>query len=244
MQQDLEALAPRLRAARRILVLTGAGISAESGIPTFRGAGGWYRNRPAHELASPEGFAESPETVWEWYDYRRQLIARAEPNAAHHALHQWEQHARVIIVTQNVDDLHERAGSSRILHVHGSIWRVRCTRGCAVADDHRVPMPEIPPRCACGALLRPDVVWFGEHLPAPVLHDIEQEMTDPFDLALVVGTGADFGYIQAWARRARADGALLVDVNPVTTQLSAFSDAHLAAPAGEVLPQITTLLSQ
>ena len=242
MRQDLESLAPRLRTAQRILVLTGAGISAESGIPTFRGAGGWYRNRPAHVLASPEGFAESPETVWEWYDYRRQLIARAEPNAAHRALFDWERHAEVVIVTQNVDDLHERAGSSRIFHVHGSIWRVRCTSGCDTVDDVRVPLPELPPRCNCGALLRPDVVWFGEQLPVFVLQQIEHSLQIPFDLALVVGTGADFGYIQSWGRRAQSAGALLIDVNPDVSQLSAFSDAHLAAPAGAVLPQITTLL--
>jgi NAD-dependent deacetylase len=242
MQQNLEPRAARLRSAKRVLVLTGAGISAESGIPTFRGAGGWYRNRPAHVLASPEGFAESPETVWEWYDYRRQLIARAQPNAAHHALHDWEQHAEVIIVTQNVDDLHERAGSSHIFHVHGSIWRVRCLSGCPVTLDERAPLPELPPRCSCGALLRPDVVWFGEQLPVPVLQQIEQSLQTPFDLALVVGTGADFGYIQSWARRARAAGALLLDVNPDVSQLTAFSDAHLAAPAGEVLPQLTELL--
>src|SRR6516225_8863432 len=164
---SLRAVPLLLAEASRIGALTGAGVSAESGIPTFRGAGGLWRQRKAEELATPGGFARDPKLVWEWYDWRRGLIADAEPNAGHRALVELE--ARKIqftLITQNVDGLHDRAGSRNILKLHGDIWTVRCS-GCEnERRDLRTPLPEIPPKCSCGGTERPGVVWFGEGLPA------------------------------------------------------------------------------
>jgi NAD-dependent deacetylase len=149
-----------LRDAHSVCVLTGAGISAESGIPTFRGAGGLWRQFRAEDLATPRAFAQDPKLVWEWYEWRRGLIAAVQPNAGHFALAELEQRStRFTLVTQNVDGLHRLAGSRNVLEIHGSIWRVRCT-GCSFEQhDGRVPLPEVPPRCErCGSMLRPGVV--------------------------------------------------------------------------------------
>ena len=185
------------------------------------------------------GFQRDPRLVWEWYDYRRQLVHKAEPNPGHRAIAQWQSEKDVVLVTQNVDDLHERAGTRDAVHIHGSLWRVKCFGGCGVREDRRVPLPELPPVCErCGTLLRPDVVWFGEMLPAAEIARVEAELARPFDLVLVVGTEAVFGYIQDWALRAKQRGAFLVEVNPGETVLSAAADARLAGAAGECLPQL------
>ena len=232
----MDALASRWLKARRILVITGAGISAESGLPTFRGAGGWYRERRAEELASMAGFQRDPALVWEWYDLRRRLVAEAEPNAAHRIVASWQDRADVTLVTQNVDDLHERAGSRSLIHVHGSIWDVSCMGSCGRWEDRRVPLPELPPTCTqCQSLLRPGVVWFGELLPAPALQRVAQALREPFDLAFVIGTEAVFGYIQEWAVQAQRRGALVVEVNPATTVLSPLADVRLEGAAATML---------
>jgi len=141
-------------------------------------------------------------------------------------------------VTQNVDDLHERAGSRDVLHVHGLIWRLRCTADGSLFEDRRVPLPEIPPRCRCGAFARPDVVWFGETLETTVVQTIDALVREPFDVVLVVGTEATFGYIRDWARHARSGGALLVEVNPRATELTPDVDGRLEGTAAEILPSI------
>ena len=163
---DLEQAREWLSQATRVAVLTGAGISAESGVPTFRGDGGLWKEYKAEDLATPEAFLKDPRLVWEWYNWRRELIAKALPNAAHKALVQLEIKKReYTLVTQNVDGLHDRAGSGRMLKLHGDIWRMRCTACGANWPDRRAPLPKIPPHCACGGLARPGVVWFGEPLP-------------------------------------------------------------------------------
>lgn len=236
---EVEAARSALRDARRVLVLTGAGVSAESGIPTFRGEDGWWKRRDPMELATPEAFGREPDEVWAWYDYRRRLIADAEPNAAHRALAGWAGDGREVrIITQNVDDLHERAGSDDVIHIHGSIWRVRCTGCGAVYEDRRAPLPELPPTCdRCGDHpVRPDVVWFGESLPAAELRRVQAVFDrGAIDLALVIGTEAVFGYIRQWAELARRAGAMLVEVNPSRTGLSGIVDLRMAGKAGEVL---------
>lgn len=232
----LERVGARLADARRVLVLTGAGISAESGIPTFRGQDGWWRREDPKELATWAAFDRDPSHVWEWYEYRRGLVRGADPNAGHRAVAGWEAAGReVLVATQNVDDLHERAGSGDVVHIHGSIWRVRCV-GCGREAERREhPLPERPPRCGCGELLRPAVVWFGEMLPAAPIRRIESFLAGGVDLAFVIGTEASFGYIQGFARAARETG-LLVEVNPSRTVLSDAVDVRLEGPAGEVLP--------
>src|SRR5205085_5966612 len=151
----------RRRKWERIVVFTGAGVSADSGIPAFRGAGGLWRNFRSEDLATPEAFARDPQLVWEWYESRRRLLRDAQPNAAHRAIAKLDD---AVVVTQNVDALHARAGSRDIIELHGNVFRVRCTRERTTRDAVEA-FGEIPPDCECGALLRPDVVWFGEMLP-------------------------------------------------------------------------------
>jgi NAD-dependent deacetylase len=223
---------------RPVAVLTGAGISAESGVPTFRGEGGVWRDFRPEELATPQAFRRDPALVWEWYDWRRGLIAECEPNAAHETLAAMEAAlSDVTIVTQNVDGLHQAAGSEDVLELHGNIWRVRCT-GCGrLTEDHRVPLPDLPPRCsACGALLRPDVVWFGESLPAGVL-DAAWEAAARCGMMLVIGTSAVVQPAASLPMVALRQGARLVEVNPAETPLSAHAHEVLRAPAAEALPR-------
>jgi NAD-dependent deacetylase len=228
-----------LASASRVLVVSGAGISAESGIPTFRGPGGWWRNLDPMRLATPEAFASDPVLVWEWYDHRRRGVAETEPNPGHRAIAALERPGReVVLLTQNVDDLHERGGSGTVHHVHGSLWTVRCTREGTLTENREVPLREIPPLCACGALLRPHITWFGETIMMEAVLPVEEGLRAGVDVALVVGTEASFPYILEWAHRAREGGALLVEVNPVATSLTPFADLHLQGPAGEVLPEV------
>jgi NAD-dependent deacetylase len=227
-----------LQDASSIAVLTGAGVSAESGIPTFRGQGGLWRQYRPEDLATPQAFARDPKLIWEWYDWRRGLIARAEPNPGHIALAEIERRARTFtLITQNVDDLHERAGSRNVLHVHGSIWTVRCLACHAESTDKRAPLPEIPPRCECGGLLRPGVVWFGEALPPRVWASAERAARAA-DLFLVVGTSAVVYPAAGLAQIAKASGARVVEVNPAATPLSGEIDETLEGPSGELLPQL------
>jgi NAD-dependent deacetylase len=225
--------------ARRLLVITGAGISAESGISTFRDANGWWKTYKPEELATRKAFDRDPSEVWRWYDMRRAIVAGAEPNPAHRALARVEASGRrVVIVTQNVDDLHERAGSREIIHVHGSIWQLKCTAEETVFEDRRVPLPVIPPICPCGHIARPNIVWWDEDLDPAVIARVDALFDEPFDLVLVIGTQATFDYIRNWALRGRAQGALLVEINLRTTPLTPYVDVRLEGKAGEVLDAI------
>ncbi len=234
-----EALA-RVRAditpQTRITVLSGAGISASSGIPTFRGADDalWSRYRP-EELATPGAFARDPELVWRWYDWRRGLIATAEPNEAHAALAALQDKARVTLVTQNVDGLHQRAGSRDVVEFHGSIWRLRCT-GCAREDhDTRVPLP-VPPRCgACGALLRPGVVWFGEGIDPAVMGRAAAAAGD-CELMVVVGTAGAVYPAAGLVASARRAGARILEFNLEPGGVTHLADLFFAGDAAATLP--------
>ncbi len=221
-----------------VTVLTGAGISAESGIPTFRGEGGLWRNFRPEQLATPAAFRRDPALVWEWYDWRRGLIGACAPNAAHEALAEMEAAlSDFTLITQNVDGLHQAAGSRNVLELHGSIWRVRCT-GCGkIAEDRRVPLPEIPPRCPeCGGLLRPDVVWFGESLPQEVL-EAAWAAAARCRLMLVIGTSAVVQPAGSLPLVALENGARIVEINPAETPLSARAHEVLRGPAAELLPR-------
>ncbi|HYI95553.1 MAG TPA: NAD-dependent deacylase [Bryobacteraceae bacterium] len=224
-----ETLRKLLRSARSVCVLTGAGISAESGIPTFRGPGGLWRDFRPEELATPQAFAKDPKTVWEWYDWRRQLIAKAEPNAGHLAV------AKFTIVTQNVDGLHQRAGSRNVIEVHGSIWKVRCVQCNAETMDERPSLPELPPRCECGGLLRPGVVWFGEGLSMRVWDNAEKAVCAS-EILLVVGTSAVVHPAASLAPMAKLSGATVVEINPDETALSDEVDYSIRGTAAQVLP--------
>lgn len=226
--------------ARRICVLTGAGISAESGIPTFRSAGGLWREFRAEQLATPEAFRRDPKLVWEWYDWRRGLVLAAQPNAGHLALAEFE-HRRpdgFTLVTQNVDGLHDRAGSRTVFKLHGDLWTLRCL-GCGKETrDERVPLPELPPRCeGCGGTLRPGVVWFGEALPEAALNAAFQAAST-CDVMLVVGTSSQVYPAAALGPLARQAGARLIEVNVEETPHSGLADVSLRGSAGTVLPGI------
>ncbi len=225
-------------AASSVAVLTGAGISAESGIPTFRGATGLWKQYRPEQLATPEAFARDPRLVWEWYDWRRNLIAPARPNAGHYALVELERRKpRFTLITQNVDGLHDRAGSRNVVKLHGDIWLVRCLACERERRDERSPLPEIPPRCECGGLLRPGVVWFGEPLP-PGAWDEAEAAARSAAVFLVVGTSAVVYPAAGLVMLAKAAGARVIEINMEETPFSAQLDCSLRGPAGELLPAV------
>jgi len=228
--------------ARKIVVLTGAGISAESGVPTFRGEDGLWRRYRAEELATPHAFEADPKLVWEWYDWRRGIINKAQPNAGHLAIAEMEQlFPHFSLITQNVDGLHRRAGNSKVIEIHGNLWQVRCVSGCLkegrVREDFRCPLPVIPPLCDCGALLRPHVVWFGESLDQG---DLTQaySLIEACDILLVVGTSAVVQPVASFPLMAKQAGAMVIEVNMDPTPLSSSADAAFHGKAGEILPAL------
>jgi len=227
-----------LKQARSVAVLTGAGVSAESGVPTFRGNNGLWKQYRAEDLATPGAFARDPKLVWEWYDWRRGLIAHAKPNAGHRALVVLEKRVpSFTLITQNVDGLHALAGSRNVLEVHGSIWSVRCTSCERTHIDRRTPLPEIPPKCECGAPLRPGVVWFGEALPQKVWQDAE-DAARTAEVFLLIGTSAVVYPAAGLAQIAKAAGAHVVEINIAETVLSDAIDQFLQGLSGELLPQL------
>jgi NAD-dependent deacetylase len=227
-----------LKQARSIAVLTGAGVSAESGVPTFRGPQGLWKERRPEDLATLAAFARDPKLVWEWYDWRRSVLAKVKPNAGHTALAELEKRvANFTLITQNVDGLHELAGSRNVLRLHGSMWTLRCMDCERERIDRRVPMPEIPPRCECGGMLRPGVVWFGEALPQAVWRDAEAAARAS-ELFLVIGTSAVVYPAAGLAQIAKSSGARVVEINIAETALSDGIDSFLQGPSGELLPQL------
>ena len=231
----------------RILVITGAGVSAESGIPTFRGKDGYWRNLDATKLATLEAFDRNPELVWEWYRERRQRICNARPNAAHKAIAKLQRHAdEFLLITQNVDDLHERAGLAHeaMVQIHGNIFITRCSR-CDFSFTERTDERQEIPKCTkCAALMRPGVVWFGEQLPWNELQRIENYLDrGACDLVIAAGTTATFRYIIDWAQRASRGGGELIEVNPAETLLSSFATRQMRAPAAIVLPHIVDTIA-
>jgi NAD-dependent deacetylase len=257
----LDEVIDRLRAARRVAALTGAGVSAASGIPTFRGADGLWKKVRAETLATPEAFENDPKLVWEWYDWRRGMIREAHPNAAHEVLARWTQatgrphapsttpHAfRFTLITQNVDGLHERAGAEGLIRLHGSIWHVRCHLPCAVGRfewlDTTVPQPRLPPTCPhCGSYVRPAVVWFGEPLD-PLAFERANHAAAAADVFLVIGTAAVVYPAAGLIHLAREHGAFTVELNTMTTAATRAADATLLGPAAETLLRIDAALQQ
>jgi len=233
-------VAEHLRHARRVTVLTGAGVSAESGVPTFRDAltGLWAQYR-AEELATPEAFARNPGLVWDWYRMRRELVAGIQPNPGHRALRALEERVPdFVLITQNVDGLHRRAGSSRVIELHGSLERARCSRESTIFESWE-ETGEAPPRCrACGAPLRPDVVWFGELLPPEALRAAERAARN-CDLFLSIGTSNLVEPAASLPWRAAAGGAEVVVINlTMEGQRTGPGIHHLIGPAGQVLPAL------
>lgn len=243
MSFDEAALArarERVAGAERILVLSGAGLSAESGLDTFRGAGGLWRNHRATDLATPEAFARDPDLVWAFYEARRAAAFDVEPNPGHHALALLEERLGdgLLHLTQNVDGLIAAAGARRALEIHGSLRQVRCSRGCSEPfEDLRRPFPH-PAVCdGCGSLLRPAVVWFGEGLDPDHL-DRGFAFGARAEVVLVVGTSGQVEPAASLAREAARHGAALIDVNPEPSLLASHATEVLTGPAGAVLPRL------
>jgi NAD-dependent deacetylase len=227
----------------QVTVLSGAGISAESGVPTFRHVetGLWAKVDP-YEISSADGWRRHPEKVWAWYLWRHYMMKSVQPNDGHRAVAAWQDYAEVHVVTQNVDDLHERAGSSRVYHLHGSLFEFRCDR-CGTPYHGELPaMPEPvesvePPTCACGGLIRPDVVWFGEALPTEAWERSLDAVTAA-DVAIVVGTSAIVYPAAGLPELALANGIPVIEVNPERTPLSDSASISLRETAATALPSL------
>jgi NAD-dependent deacetylase len=239
-------LANHLKKAQRVAVLTGAGISAESGVPTFRDAqtGLWARYR-AEDLATPQAFLRNPRLVWEWYNWRRELVTRAEPNPGHRALVEMEERIPIFtLITQNVDGLHQRAGSGMrfpVIELHGNIQRNKCFSEDRLVDDLEEDR-QVPPRCPhCGDLLRPDVVWFGETLPEEALESA-LEAVSRCELFFAIGTSVLVQPAALLPSIALNSGAVLVEINTTLTPLSGQADFVLIGKSGEILPALVNLV--
>jgi NAD-dependent deacetylase len=243
---DLAPILPylaELKAGRPLAVLTGAGVSAESGLPTFRGPDGlWEGNRP-EELATPQAFAKDPLKVWRFYEWRREKVRAARPNAAHVALARLEQILpQVTLVTQNVDGLHRVAGSRNLVELHGSIMRDRCLGCGTVTPAPAAPFPELPPRCVrCGAALRPDVVWFGEMLPERAWCDAEEAALSS-GVFLVVGTSSVVAPASSLGLIAARAGSRVFEINPEATPVAPLAEGTFRMSAAAVLPEIVRAL--
>ncbi len=240
-ESSLRTAAEMLSRARRVAVLTGAGISAESGVPTFRGAGGFWRGRSAMDLATPGAFNRDPEAVWDFYRFRIAALAGIEPNDGHRALAELERRwDRFWLITQNVDGLHRAAGSENVTELHGSLRQVRCricSYRCASSD---LPPEAVPPCPECGDMLRPAVVWFGENLPDFALVAADEAMRE-CQVMLVVGTSGLVEPAASFARTAGSRGAGIIEVNLEPTPISHVADVSLLGPAGVVLPRLVEL---
>ena len=237
-ESGMREVRARLATASAVTVLTGAGISADSGVPTFRGADGLWRNFRAEDLATPEAFARDPRLVWEWYNWRRELIATKKPNPAHYAVADLERRLeRCWLITQNVDGLHRTAGSQKLSEIHGNIWKVRCTRCSRVDENREVPIAILPSCAACGGLLRPHIVWFGESLASEDL-DRSYEALGRCEVLLIIGTSGIVYPAASFAPVAKAAGAFVVEINLDPTPHTELVDVSLQGRAKDVVPEL------
>ena len=244
-EHQVEEVVEFLAGAGRVAVLTGAGISAESGVPTFRGKDGLWKQYKAETLATPEAFERDPKLVWEWYDWRRGLIAPVEPNAGHRVIAGWESlFGEMAVITQNVDGLHAKAGSQNVVELHGNIWKLRCTREGTVEEVRDNPLPHIPPVCPnCGSFLRPHIVWFGESLD-PVVLGRAYELSESCQVMFVIGTSAVVHPAASLPYAAARAGAKIIEVNLEPTSLTPQADFFFPGKAGEILPVLDRRLRE
>jgi len=232
----------KLKNAEKIIFVTGAGISQESGIPTFRGKDGLWRKHDPMKLATIDAFYDDPKLVWEWYEDRRKNIRTAEPNPGHKAIAELEKYAKVVILTQNIDGLHQRAGSTNVLELHGSIIRIKCTR-CNFKDEIPSSFETLPPMCECGEILRPDVVWFGEALPQDVWRKAISHATY-CDAMIIAGTSLVVSPANTLPIYAKQNNALLIEINPEDTMMSADMDLSLKTTSANALPHLVSLFKK
>jgi NAD-dependent deacetylase len=245
----LDQLARRLRRPGvRITVLTGAGVSAASGVPTFRGPDGLWKNFRPESLATAAAFRRDPKLVWEWYDWRRQILSTRKPNRAHEVLAEWSRrYAGFTLITQNVDGLHERAGTQNVIRFHGSIWEVLCWNNCAASPqrwwDETVPYSRIPPPCPhCDGIIRPGVVWFGEGIDPEVMSRSADSLD--CDLFFTIGTSSMVYPAASLVHEAKSRGAYTVEMNVESTPASALLDLALEGPAEKLLDELELALGR
>ncbi len=239
MEEVIQEAKSKVLNSKRLVALTGAGISAESGVPTFRGKDGIWQRHRVTDLATPEAFAKDPKLVWEFYNWRRNLISKVTYNPAHKALVALEKIAlHFALITQNIDDLHRKAGSKNLIELHGNIWWVCCSRCRFKAEDRRVSIP-FPPVCPeCGGMLRPNVVWFGESLDMTILNNAVKE-AERAETFLVIGTSAVVQPAASLIGIAKKNGAFLIEINLEPTEVSSISDISIREKAAKILPRLT-----
>jgi len=234
-----DTVAQKLKDSRKIVFVTGAGISQESGIPTFRGKDGYWRKYDPMKLASIDAFYDDPKLVWEWYEDRRKNILSVKPNEGHFAISQMEEFKDVVILTQNIDGLHQRSGSTNVLELHGSIIRIKCTV-CDFLDNITENFESLPPKCKCGSMLRPDVVWFGEPLPQNIWQSAIKEASI-CDVMIIVGTSLVVSPANTLPVYAKQNGAILIEVNPEKTVMSNDMTLSIQATSVGVLPKMLSI---
>lgn len=237
-----EEIAHELKCAKNIVFVTGAGISQESGIPTFRGKDGHWRRHDPMKLATIDAFYQDPGLVWEWYEDRRRNILAAAPNPGHVSIAKLEEFYRVAVLTQNIDGLHQRAGSSQVLELHGSIIRVKCTT-CDFRDEITVGFDDLPPKCECGDMLRPDVVWFGEALPQDVWASA-MEKARLCDIMIVTGTSLVVSPANTLPIYAKQNNAILIEINPEETPMSDKMDVSIRDVSSNILPKLVRFVKE
>ncbi len=237
-----ELIKDKISDFEKIVFVTGAGISQESGIPTFRGEDGLWRNYDAMKLATIDAFYEDPKLVWEWYNERRQNIFAAEPNPGHKAIAELEKYAKVVVLTQNIDGLHQKAGSSQVLELHGSIVKIKCT-GCDFIGEIKTEFTEVPPLCKCGNILRPDVVWFGEQLPQDVWKNAMIHASE-CDLMVIAGTSLVVTPANTLPLYAKQNNAILIEVNPQETEMSSEMDLVVRNTSAISLPEFVSMFKK
>ena len=233
-----ESIKDQIGNAKKIVFVTGAGISQESGIPTFRGKDGLWRNYDAMKLATIDAFYDDPKLVWEWYNERRHNIFSAEPNQGHKAIAELEKFAEVVVLTQNIDGLHQKAGSTRVLELHGSIIKIKCTV-CDFNDKIMTDFSENPPLCKCGNILRPDVVWFGESLPQDVWQNAIIH-ANQCDLMIIAGTSLVVSPANTLPIYAKQNNAMLIEINPENTEMSSEMDLTIRDTSANALPKFVS----
>ncbi|TFH04675.1 MAG: NAD-dependent deacylase, partial [Candidatus Thorarchaeota archaeon] len=239
--ESLLLVADTISNAEHLIALTGAGISKESNVPTFRGEDGLWRNYDAMELATPDAFKRNPSLVWEWYTWRQGLIAECNPNPAHLTLVRWEKRGLLkALITQNVDGLHIRAGSNNVHEVHGNLWALKCT-SCDYRGRSESPAVGIPSCPNCSSNLRPDVVWFGERLDRDTISNVYSEL-EQADVCLVIGTSALVQPAATFPLMVKQSGGQLIEINVELTPLSSVVDFYLSGKAGEILPKLDSLV--
>ena len=232
-------ISERIRSSKKIVFVTGAGISQESGIPTFRGKDGLWRKYDAMQLATIDAFYTNPQLVWEWYNERRSNIFLAQPNAGHKAIADLEKYVEISVLTQNIDGLHQRAGSSNVFELHGSIIRIKCTE-CNYKEETTKEFKLVPPYCKCGNMLRPDVVWFGEPLPQ---NTWQQAMIQASlcDIMVIVGTSLVVSPANTLPMYAKQNNAFLIEINPEKTIMTSDMDYSVRSSSAKALPEFVSI---